>query len=84
MFAFANANLHDDNVLVFAHTVDPDVSRSIHNWAHTEEFYVAEDWFGMNDLDLQSPNTPSELVIPLYAHPILFVFFSFTFQYSWF
>ena len=34
-FAFANANLHDDGVVVFAHAVDSDVSRSIYNWAHT-------------------------------------------------
>jgi hypothetical protein len=54
LFAFANANLHDDGVIVFAHATDLEVSTSIHNWAHTEEVYVAEDWFGMNDLDLQS------------------------------
>ena len=65
LFAFAHANLHDDGVLVFAHIFDPDMSRLIHNWAHTEEFYVAKDSFGMNDLDLRSPTTPSELVIPL-------------------
>jgi len=65
LFAFAKANLHDDGVLVFSHAADPDVSREIHNWAHTDEFYVAEDWFGMNDLDLQSPTSPSDLVISL-------------------
>ena len=65
LFAFASANLHDDDIIVFAHATDLNVSRSIYNWAHTEEFYVAEDWFGMNDLDLQSPTTPSELVILL-------------------
>jgi hypothetical protein len=43
LFAFANANLHNDGVLVFAHSADPEVLRSIHNWAHTEEFYVAKD-----------------------------------------
>lgn len=74
MFAFASANLHDDGVLVFAHAADPEVSRSIHNWAHTEEFYVAEDWFGMNDLDLQSPTSPSELVISFFPHIWVFVF----------
>ena len=60
--------MHDDNVLVFAHAADPDVSRSIHNMAHTEESYVAKDWFGMNDLDIQSTNTPSKLVILLWPH----------------
>jgi hypothetical protein len=62
LFAFASANLHDVDVLVFAHAADPVVSSFIHNWAHTEEFYIAEDWFGMNDLDFQSPTNPSELV----------------------
>ena len=71
LFAFANANLHDDGVLVFTHATDPEVSRSIHNWAHTEEFYVAEDWFGMNDLDLQSPINPSELVMLFCFRPSL-------------
>ena len=75
LFAFAGSNLHDDGVLVFAHAADPEVSRSIHNWAHTEDFYVAEDWFGMNDLDLQSPTSPTELVIPFHPY-IFFIFFS--------
>jgi hypothetical protein len=73
LFAFANANLHDDGVFVFAHATDPEVFRSIYNWAHTEEFYVAEDWFGMNDLDLQSPTNPSELVFPFCNHPFSFL-----------
>jgi hypothetical protein len=66
LFAFATSHLHDDGVLVFAHAADPEVSREIHNWAHTEDFYVAEDWFGMNDLDLQSPTSSTELVIEFY------------------
>lgn len=82
LFAFASANLHDDGVLVFAHAADPEVSRSIHNWAHTEEFYVAEDWFGMNDLDLQSPTSPSELVISFFPHIWVFFFFFLVFQNS--
>ena len=62
LFAFASANIHDNGVLIFAHAAHPEVSRSIHNWAHMEEFYIAKDWFRMNDLDLQSPINPSELV----------------------
>ena len=73
LFAFASANLHDDGVFVFAHAIVPQVSRSVHNWAHTEEFYVAEDWFGMNDLDLHLPTNPSELVIPFCIHPFSFL-----------
>ena len=83
LFAFANANLHNDGVLVFAHAADPDVSRSIHNWAHAEDFYVAEDWFGMNDLDLQSPTNPSELIIHFLPHSFVFLsFFFLTSLYS--
>ena len=59
LLAFANANLCDDGVIVFVHVADLDVSRSIYNWSHTEKFYVAEEWFGMNDLDLQSPTYSS-------------------------
>ena len=73
MFAFANANLHDDGVLIFVHTSDPEVSRSIHNWAYTKEFYVAEDWFGMIDLDLQSPSNPFKLVNPYQLHLFSFL-----------
>ena len=72
-FAFASANLHDDGVLVLAHVADPEVSRFIHNWAHTEEFYVAKDWFDMSDLDLQSPTNPSELVFSFRNHPFSFL-----------
>jgi hypothetical protein len=43
IFAIAKANLYDDGVLVLSHAVDPNVSREIHNWAHTNDFYVAED-----------------------------------------
>ena len=78
LFAFANANLHDDGVLVLAHAVDPEFSRSIHNWTHIEKFYVAEDWFGMNDLDLQSPTNPSELENHFLLH--LFSFLSYFFH----
>ena len=49
-FAFANANLHDDCVIVFAHSTDP------------QDFYVAKDLFGMNDLNLQSLTNLFELV----------------------
>ena len=80
LFAFADANLHDDGVLVLVHPADYEVNSEIHNWAHTEKFYVAEEWFGMNDLDLQSPTTPSDLVIPFYPHLscscFFFVYFS--------
>jgi hypothetical protein len=79
LFAFANANLHDDGVLVFAHAADPEVFISIHNWAHTEEFYVAEDKFGMSDLDLQSSSNQSELVLLLGIHPFSFVAYFFHF-----
>ena len=76
--AFANANFHDDDddddVLIFANAAVSEVSKSIHNWAYTEEFYMAKDWFGMNDIDLQSPTSPSDLVIPL-TSPFLFLFF---------
>ena len=78
-FAFATANLHDNGVLVLAHAADSEVSRSIHNWAHREDFYVAEDWFSMNDLDLQSPTNPFEMVILFWLHmfSILSSFFQF-------
>ena len=80
LFAFANANLLDNDVLVFAHADDPDLSLSIHNYAHTKEIYVAKEWFGKNDLDLQSPITPFELVsffvlIRFHSYPHTFIFF---------
>ena len=82
LFAFASANLHDNGVLVLAHVVDTEVSRSIHNWTHTEDFYVAEDWFGMNDLDLQLPTNQSELVIPFWLYPFSFLPYFLSFMFS--
>jgi hypothetical protein len=84
LFPFANANLHDNGVLVFAHAADPEVSRSIHNWAHTKDFYVVEDYFSMSDLDLQSSFNPSELVLLFGLRPISFIayFFHFCFPNS--
>ena len=73
LFAFANANLHDNGVIVFAHVVDLEVLRLIHNLAHTENFYVAKNWFGMSDLDLQFPSNPSELVLLLGMHLFSFI-----------
>ena len=43
LFAFANTNLHDDGLIVFAHVTNLDVSKSIYNWKHTANFYIAED-----------------------------------------
>jgi hypothetical protein len=62
LFAFAKSNLYDHGVLVLAHCASASVSKSILDWAHTYDFYLAEDWFGMNDLDLQSPFVPSGVV----------------------
>lgn len=69
LFAFANTNLHNDGIIVFAHAADRDVSRSIHNWAHREDFYIAKYWFSMNNLDLQSPTVSSELISPCILPP---------------
>ena len=80
LFAFASANLHDDGVLVFTHATDPEVSRLIHNWAHIEEFYVTEDWFGMNDLVFQSPTNPSELEMHFWFFFLLALFLSFMYS----
>lgn len=43
LFAFANANLHDDDVIIFTHATGHDVSKSIHKWTHTEDLYIVED-----------------------------------------
>jgi hypothetical protein len=81
LFAFAKSNLYDHGVLVLAHCASASVSRSIFDWAHTYDFYVAEDWFGMNDLDLQSPVVPSGVVINFPSLPLPFCF-SFQFQFN--
>ena len=73
LFAFAKSNLYDHGVLVIVHCASASVSRLIFYWAHTYDFYVAEDWFGMADLDLQSPVDPSGVVIP-YPSPYPFLF----------
>ena len=62
LFAFVKKNLHDDSVIVFTHAADPEVHVEIHDSAHTESWYMAKEWFGMNDLDLQSPTNPIGVV----------------------
>ena len=76
LFAFAKSNLYDHGVLVIVHCASASVSRLIFDWAHTYDFYVAEDWFGMADLDLQSPVDPSGVVRP-YPSPNIFLFLFF-------
>ena len=74
LFAFAKSNFYDHGVLVLAHCASASVSRSIFDWAHTYDFYVAEDWFGMNDLDLQSPVVPSGVVSNSPSFPLSYCF----------
>ena len=75
LFAFAKSNLYDHGVLVIVHCASASVSRLIFDWAHTYDFYVAEDWFGMADLDLQSPVDPSGVVRPYPSPNLFFLFF---------
>ena len=80
LFAFAKSNLYDHGVLVLVHCASASVSRTIFDWAHTYDFYVAEDWFGMNDLDLQSPVVPfgvvsNSLSLSTLMNCVLFYFF---------
>ena len=78
LFAFVKKNLHDDSVIVFTHAADPEVSAEIHDWAHTDGWYVVEEWFGMNELDLQSPTNPLGVVcVFLFAFHFIQVLFSF-------
>ena len=89
LFAFAKSNLYDHGVVVLAHCASASVSRLIFDWAHTYDFYVAEDWFGMADLDLQNPVVPSGVVSnSLSSNPHLFCFsfdeFSLMKSYSFF
>ena len=67
------------SIVVIVHCASACVSRLIFDWAHTYNFYVAEDWFGMADLDLQSPVDPSG-VVRSYPSPTPFLFcYSFRF-----
>ncbi len=77
LFAFAKSNLYDHGVLVIVHCASASVSRLIFDWAHTYDFYVAEDWFGMADLDLQSPVDPSGVVRPYPSPNLFFLVFHF-------
>jgi hypothetical protein len=55
-------------IIIFAYSTDPNIYREIYKWAHTEDFYIAEDWFEMCDLDLQSPTNPTKLVNQFRLH----------------
>ena len=79
LYAFAKSNLYDHGVFVFAHCENASVSRLIFDWAHTYDFYVAKDWFGMADLDLQSLVVPSGVVSNSPSSYRHLYFFSFPF-----
>lgn len=65
--------IDDNDIIVFVHVAHLDISMLIYNCAYTEDFYVAEDWYSMNDIDLQSPAHPSILVVFYNSHPFLFL-----------
>lgn len=44
--------IDDNDIIVFVHVAHLDISMLIYNCAYTEDFYVAEDWYSMNDIDL--------------------------------
>ena len=77
LFAFAKTNLYDHGVLVLAHCTNATVSRIIFDWAYTYNFYIAKDWFGMNDMDLQSHVVPSGVVSNSPSPTPLLYYFSF-------
>lgn len=72
LFDFATSILHDNGVLVLVHAAASDVTREVYNWAHTFDFHVAEDWFGMSELDLQSPTLPTGVVSYSSFHSLLY------------
>ena len=79
LFAFAKSNLYDHGVLVLAHCASASVSMTVFYWAHIDDFYVAEDWFDMNDLDLQLLVVPSGVVSISMSITMLIHCFSFHF-----
>lgn len=44
LFTLADANLHDDGVLLLMHPDDPELSKDIHGWAFTFDYFLAKDW----------------------------------------
>lgn len=79
LFAYAEKNLHDDAVLLLMHSDDPQLLREIHDWAFTYDFYVAKDWWGLNELHLTSAVDLTELVC--YLTCICFHFFEILFLF---
>ena len=71
-FAFAKSNFYDHGLFVLPHCSSASVFKHIFDWGHTYDFYIAEDWFGMNDLDLQSPVVPSGVVSSFLSTPLLY------------
>lgn len=56
------SNLYYHGVFVLTHYTSANDSSIVFDWAYTYDFNVAKYWFGMNDLDLQSPVVPSGVV----------------------
>lgn len=66
LFTFADANLHEDGVLLLMHPDDPELSKDIYGWAFTFDYFLAKDWLGLNELHLTWPTDPEELTRKFY------------------
>ena len=53
LFTFADANLHDDGILLLMHPDDLDLLKDIYGWVFTFDYSFAKDWWGLNDLCLR-------------------------------
>jgi hypothetical protein len=76
LFQFAHANLYDEGVLVVTHA-SSDVPVAIENWTYSTDFYVADEWFGISEFDLQSPSNPLAVVRFFFFIHLCFFVFSF-------
>ena len=55
-------SLHDNGVILLEHPDNLVLTKDIHRWAFTFDYYLFKDWWGLNELHLTSPTHPIELV----------------------
>jgi hypothetical protein len=62
VFEFGDAYLHDDGAILLFHCDDRALLSEVEEAAEQYSFKLCKDWWGINDIPLASPKTPSTTV----------------------
>ena len=69
VFEFGDAYLHDDGAILLFHCDDRALLSEVEEAAEQYSFKLCKDWWGINDIPLASPKSPSTTVCTLSVFP---------------